>query len=163
MDAFTPCRSTCTPPPQPPPVAPRPPRPNWLLTEPQAREDQSQCQSQSQGSAQSRSRSRSRSHSRSRSQGQGKSPGRRCSPSPAPIPAPSMTNGRYHKPRKARPPLPRPLDGQSAKAGGSQGTSENRTGRTAKEAAMKSPSWELRTVTLSKMKQSLGESRWKWA
>lgn len=76
-----------------------------------------------------------------------------------------MTNGRgrYHKPRKARPPLPRPLDGQSAKAGGSQGTSENRTGRTAKEAATKSPSWELRTVTLSKMKQSLGESRWEWA
>ncbi|XP_024898005.1 PDZ domain-containing protein 7 isoform X2 [Pteropus alecto] len=156
VDAFTPHRSTCTVPPQPPPVAPRPPRPNWLLTEPLAREDQSQ--SQSQGSAQSRSRSRSCSRSRSRSQGQGKSPGRRRSPSPAPVPAPNMTNGRgrYHKPRKARPPLPRPLDGQSAKAGGSQGTSENRTGRTAKEAATKSPSWELRTVTLSKMKQSLG-------
>ncbi|OWK07567.1 hypothetical protein Celaphus_00008600, partial [Cervus elaphus hippelaphus] len=33
VDAFAPRRNACTPPPQPPPVAPRPPRPNWLLTE----------------------------------------------------------------------------------------------------------------------------------
>lgn len=33
----------------------------------------------------------------------------------------------------------------------------------AEEAATKAPSGELRTVTLSKMKQSLGESRWDWA
>ncbi|KAF6317686.1 PDZ domain containing 7 [Rhinolophus ferrumequinum] len=150
VDAFAPRRSTCTPPPQPPPVAPRPPRPNWLLTEPLEREDPRQ--SQSHGPAQSRSRSRSR------SRGRGKSPGRRRSPSPVPIPNPSTTNGRYHKPRKARPPLPRPLDGQAAKAGGSHGPSENGTAMTAEEAATKAPSGELRTVTLSKMKQSLGIS-----
>ncbi|EPQ19662.1 Whirlin [Myotis brandtii] len=69
-----------------------------------------------------------------------------------------MANGRYHKPRKARPPLPRPLDGQVAKARGSQGSSENGPGRTAEQAATKAPSGELRTVTLSKMKQSLGIS-----
>ncbi|KAM5244396.1 LOW QUALITY PROTEIN: PDZ domain-containing protein 7 [Hipposideros larvatus] len=148
VDAFAPRGSACTPPPQPPPVAPRPPRPNWLLTEPLTREDPRQ--SQSQGPAQSRSRSRSR--------GRGKSPGRRRSPSPAPIPNPSTTNGRYHKPRKARPPLPRPVDGQAAKVGARQGPSENRTARTAEEAATKAPSGELRTVTLSKMKQSLGIS-----
>ena len=55
------------------------------------------------------------------------------------------------------------MDGQVAKAGGSQGPSENGTGRTAEETATKVPSGELRTVTLSKMKQSLGESRQDWA
>lgn len=155
VDAFAPRRNACTPPPQPPPVAPRPPRPNWLLTEPLTLEDPRQ--SGSQGPAQSRSRSRSRGRS------QGKSPSRRRSPSPAPIPTPSTANGRYHKPRKARPPLPRPMDGQVAKAGGSQEPSENGAGRTAEETAMKVPSGELRTVTLSKMKQSLGESWQDWA
>ncbi|XP_045047612.2 PDZ domain-containing protein 7 [Desmodus rotundus] len=150
VDAFAPRRNTCTPHPQPPPVAPRPPRPNWLLTEPLSREDPLQSQGQSQGLAQSRSRSRSR--------GRGKSPGRKRSPSPAPIPNPSTANGRYYKPRKARPPLPRPLDGQVAKAVGSQGPSESGTGRTAQQAATKAPRGELRTVTLSKMKQSLGIS-----
>lgn len=159
VDAFTPHRSTCTPPPQPPPVAPRPPRPNWLLTEPLTPEDP--WQSQGQGPAQSRSRSHSR--SRSRSRGRGKSPGRRHSPSPAPVPTPSTASGRYHKPRKARPPLPRPVAGQVAKAGGHQGPSENVTGGTARKVAEKDPGGELRTVTLSKMKQSLGESRWDWA
>ncbi|XP_029788259.1 PDZ domain-containing protein 7 isoform X1 [Suricata suricatta] len=148
VDAFAPHRSTCTPPPQPPPVAPRPPRPNWLLTEPPTLEDPQQ--NQSQGPAQNRSRSRSR--------GRGKYPGRRRSPSPAPIPTQSVANGRYHKPRKARPPLPRPLEGQVAKAGGHQGPSENGTGGTAKEAVAKAPGGELRTVTLSKMKPSLGIS-----
>ncbi|XP_049501966.1 PDZ domain-containing protein 7 [Panthera uncia] len=152
VDAFTPHRSTRTPPPQPPPVAPRPPRPNWLLTEPPTLEDPRQ--SQVQGPARSRSCSRSR----SRSRGRGKSPGRRRSPSPAPISTQSVANGRYHKPRKARPPLPRPLDGQAAKAGGHQGPSENGTGGTAEETAAKAPGGELRTVTLSKMKQSLGIS-----
>ncbi|XP_065377368.1 PDZ domain-containing protein 7 isoform X3 [Macaca fascicularis] len=152
VDAFTPRRSACTPPPQPPPVAPRPPRPNWLLTEPLSREHPPHGQVR--GQAQSRSRSRSRSRS---SRGQGKSPGRR-SPSPAPTPAPSMANGRYHKPRKARPPLPRSLDGEAAKVGAKQGPSENGTEGTAEEAAMKTPSGELKTVTLSKMKQSLGIS-----
>ncbi|XP_066094288.1 PDZ domain-containing protein 7 [Saccopteryx bilineata] len=153
VDAFVPRRSACTPPPQPPPVAPRPPRPNWLLTEPLTREDPHQGQGQSQGPAQSRSRSRS--------QGRGKSPGRRRSPSPGPILTTSMANGRYHKPRKARPSLPQPLDGHVAKAGGSQGLSENGTGRTLEHehaATTKAPSGELRTVTLSKMKQSLGIS-----
>ncbi|CAD7686383.1 unnamed protein product [Nyctereutes procyonoides] len=154
VDAFTPHRSTCTPPPQPPPVAPRPPRPNWLLTEPLTPEDPRQ--SQGQGPAQSRSRSHSR--SRSRSRGRGKSPGRRHSPSPAPVPTPSTASGRYHKPRKARPPLPRPVAGQVAKAGGHQGPSENVTGGTAWKVAEKAPGGELRTVTLSKMKQSLGIS-----
>ncbi|XP_011790912.1 PREDICTED: PDZ domain-containing protein 7 isoform X1 [Colobus angolensis palliatus] len=150
VDAFTPRRSACTPPPQPPPVAPRPPRPNWLLTEPLSREHPPHGQVR--GQAQSRSRSRSRS-----SRGQGKSPGRR-SPSPAPTPAPSMANGRYHKPRKARPPLPLSLDGEAAKVGAKQGPSENGTEGMAEEAAMKTPSGELKTVTLSKMKQSLGIS-----
>nr|XP_025848098.1 PDZ domain-containing protein 7 isoform X3 [Vulpes vulpes] len=154
VDAFTPHRSTCTPPPQPPPVAPRPPRPNWLLTEPLTPEDP--WQSQGQGPAQSRSRSHSR--SRSRSRGRGKSPGRRHSPSPAPVPTPSTASGRYHKPRKARSPLPRPVAGQVAKAGGHQGPSENVTGGTARKVAEKAPGGELRTVTLSKMKQSLGIS-----
>ena len=45
-----------------------------------------------------------------------------------------------------------------AKAWGSQGPSENGTGRTGEETATKVPSGELRTVMLSKMKQSLGES-----
>lgn len=40
-----------------------------------------------------------------------------------------------------------------------QGPSENGSGRGAEEATTKAPSGELRTVTLSKMKQSLGESR----
>ncbi|XP_032169250.1 PDZ domain-containing protein 7 isoform X1 [Mustela erminea] len=154
VDAFAPHRSTSTPPPQPPPVTPRPPRPNWLLTEPLTPEDPRQSQSQGLAQSRSRSRSRSRSHSRCR----GKSPGRRRSPSPAPIPTPSAADGRYHKPRKARPPLPRPVDEQAAKAGSRQGHSENGTGRTAREAAEKAPGGELRTVTLSKMKQSLGIS-----
>nr|XP_020033273.1 PDZ domain-containing protein 7 [Castor canadensis] len=148
VDAFTPHRSTCTPPPQPPPVAPRPPRPNWLLTEPPSQEEPQQ--SQSQGTAQSRSSSHSR--------GRGKSPGRRRSPSPAPISISSAANGRYHKPRKARPPLPRPLDGQASKEEARQGPSANGSGETAEEVAMKAPIGELRTVTLSKMKQSLGIS-----
>ncbi|KAG8523501.1 PDZ domain-containing protein 7 [Galemys pyrenaicus] len=149
VDAFTPGRSTCTPPPQPPPVAPRPPRPNWLLTEPLARE--APRQGRSQGPAQSRSRSRSR------SRGQGKCPGRRRSPSPVPISVPSVANGRYHKPRKARPPLPRP-DGQATAVEGSQGPSENGTGWTVEAAAAGAPGGELRTVTLSKVKPSLGIS-----
>ncbi|XP_051680063.1 PDZ domain-containing protein 7 isoform X1 [Oryctolagus cuniculus] len=150
VDAFAPCRSACTPPPQPPPVAPRPPRPNWLLTEPSNREDPRQSQSQSQDRAQSRSRSRSR--------GRGKSPGRRRSPSPAPIPALHAANGCYHKPRRARPPLPRPLQEQLTRAGARQGPAENGAGRTPQEAALEAPSEELRTVTLSKTKQSLGIS-----
>ncbi|XP_032346965.1 PDZ domain-containing protein 7 isoform X3 [Camelus ferus] len=113
-------------------------------------------QNWSQGPSQSRSRSCSR--SRSRSQGRGKSPGRGRSPSPAPASTPSMANGRCHKPRKTRPPLPRPVDGHVAKAGGRQGPSENGTAGTAEKAATKAPSGELRTVTLSKMKQSLGIS-----
>ncbi|XP_062957672.1 PDZ domain-containing protein 7 [Cynocephalus volans] len=148
VDAFASHRCTCTPPPQPPPVAPRPPRPNWLLTEPPSYEEPPH--SQGQGLAQSRSRS----HSRVR----GKSPGRRRSPSPAPIPTPGGANGRCHKPRKARPPLPRPLDGQAAKVGAGQGPLENGTGRTPEDTDMKAPSGELKTVTLSKMKQSLGIS-----
>ncbi|XP_032346963.1 PDZ domain-containing protein 7 isoform X1 [Camelus ferus] len=154
VNAFAPHRSACTPPPQPPPIAPRPPRPNWLLTEPLTLEDPQQ--NWSQGPSQSRSRSCSR--SRSRSQGRGKSPGRGRSPSPAPASTPSMANGRCHKPRKTRPPLPRPVDGHVAKAGGRQGPSENGTAGTAEKAATKAPSGELRTVTLSKMKQSLGIS-----
>ncbi|XP_064344410.1 PDZ domain-containing protein 7 isoform X3 [Camelus dromedarius] len=156
VNAFAPHRSTCTPPPQPPPIAPQPPRPNWLLTEPLTLEDPQQ--NWSQGPSQSRSRSCSRSRSRSRSQGRGKSPGRGRSPSPAPASTPSMANGRCHKPRKTRPPLPRPVDGHVAKAGGRQGPSENGTAGTAEKAATKAPSGELRTVTLSKMKQSLGIS-----
>ncbi|XP_006831534.1 PREDICTED: PDZ domain-containing protein 7 [Chrysochloris asiatica] len=147
VDAFAPRQSACTPHPQPPPIAPRPPRPNWLLTEPQTHEDPQHFLNQ--GSTQS--------HSRSHSRGRGKSPGRRRSPSP--VPSPSTANGRYHKPRKARPPLPRPLDGQATKAGDNQGSSENETGKIpAKVAAPKTPNGELRTVTLSKMKQSLGIS-----
>lgn len=141
----------CTPPPQPPPVAPRPPRPNWLLTEPPSREDTQQNQSQT--SAQSHSRSRSR------SRGRGKSPGRRRSPSPAPITTATTANGRYHRPRKARPLLPQPLDGQVAKVGARQGALENGIGGTAAEAGSSAAAGALRTVTLSKMKQSLGESR----
>ncbi|XP_069851115.1 PDZ domain-containing protein 7 [Dipodomys merriami] len=147
VDAFTSSRSARTPPPQPPPVAPRPPRPNWLLTEPVSQEDPQQ--SQGQAPAQSCSRNHSR--------GRGKSPGRRRSPSPAPISNSSAVNGRYHKPRKARSPLPRPLDGQSVKMGARPGPSENGTGGTEAEAA-KAPIGQLRTVTLSKMKQSLGIS-----
>nr|XP_031317480.1 PDZ domain-containing protein 7 isoform X3 [Camelus dromedarius] len=115
-------------------------------------------QNWSQSPSQSWSRSCSRSRSRSRSQGRGKSPGRGRSPSPAPASTPSMANGRCHKPRKTRPPLPRPVDGHVAKAGGRQGPSENGTAGTAEKAATKAPSGELRTVTLSKMKQSLGIS-----
>ncbi|XP_049711053.1 PDZ domain-containing protein 7-like [Elephas maximus indicus] len=149
VDAFAPRRSTCAPHPQPPPVAPRPLQPNWLLTEPLTHEDPQHIHSQ--GPTHSRSRSRNR--------GRGKSPGRRRSLSPVPVPTPSTTNRCYHKPRKSRPPLPQPMDGQAAKAGDSQGPSKNGTGRTsAKEAAPKAPSGELRTVTLSKMKQSLGIS-----
>ncbi|XP_023444561.2 PDZ domain-containing protein 7 isoform X2 [Dasypus novemcinctus] len=153
VDAFAPCQGTCTPPSQPPPVTPRPPRPNWLLTEPLTHEDPQRSQSQSPGRGTAQSRSRSRSRSR------GKSPGRRCSPSPAPVPSPSMANGRYHRPRKARPPLPRALDGQAAKAGAGQGPSEDGAGPTpAEEVVTEAPSGELRTVTLSKTKQSLGIS-----
>lgn len=152
VDAFSPRRSACTPPPQPPPVAPRPPRPNWLLTEPPSREDYQQNQGQT--PAQSRSRSRSR--------GRGKSPGRKRSPSPAPITAAATANGRCHRPRKARPLLPRPPDAQVVRVGAREGPLVNGIGGTAEEAAMKSFTGELRTVTLSKTKQSLGESRSHW-
>ncbi|KAM6185990.1 PDZ domain-containing protein 7 [Rhynchocyon petersi] len=151
VDAFAPSRSACAPQPQsqPPPVAPRSPRPNWLLTEPLTLGDPGHTPNQ--GPTQSRSRSRSH--------GRGKSPGRRRSPSPGSVPAPNTANGRYHKPRKARPPLPRPLDAQGAKAGDSQECSENGNGRTSvTETTPKIPNGELRTVTLSKMKQSLGIS-----
>ncbi|XP_058527906.1 PDZ domain-containing protein 7 isoform X2 [Ochotona princeps] len=141
VDAFVLRRSACTPPPQPPPVAPRPPRPNWLLTEPPIREDPRPSQSHGQGLAQSRSRSR----------GPGKSPGRRRSPSPAPIPALHATSGRYHKPRRARPPLPGPPEEQGARTGTGP---EDKAG----EAPPDTPRGELRTVMLSKMKQSLGIS-----
>lgn len=154
VDAFSLRRGACAPPPQPPPVAPRPPRPNWLLTEPLSREDTQQNQSQT--PAQSCSRSRSRSRSRSHSRGQGKSPGRRRSPSPAPIATAATANGRYHRPRKARPLLPRLLDGQVAKVGARQGPLEN--GRIAEEAVGNVSTGALRTITLSKMKQSLGIS-----
>ncbi|XP_076419293.1 PDZ domain-containing protein 7 isoform X1 [Peromyscus maniculatus bairdii] len=148
VDAFSPRRSACTPPPQPPPVAPRPPRPNWLLTEPPSKESTQQNQSQTPG----------RSRSRSRSRGRGKSPGRMRSPSPAPITNATTANGRYHRPRKARPLLPRPLDGQEAKVGARQGPLENGIGGTTEETTWKPSAGELRTVTLSKMKQSLGIS-----
>ncbi|KAH0504521.1 PDZ domain-containing protein 7 [Microtus ochrogaster] len=148
VDAFSPGRSACTPPPQPPPVAPRPPRPNWLLTEPPSKEEVQQNQSQTPA------QSRSRSHSR----GRGKSPGRRSSPSPAPISTATTANGRYHRPRKARPSLPRPLDGQEAKVEARQGPLENGVNGTAEETTRKASTGELRTVTLSKMKQSLGIS-----
>lgn len=150
VDAFSPRRSACTPPPQPPPVAPRPPRPNWLLTEPPSKESTQQNQSQTPG------------RSRSRSRGRGKSPGRMRSPSPAPITNATTANGRYHRPRKARPLLPRPLDGQEAKVGARQGPLENGIGGTTEETTWKPSAGELRTVTLSKMKQSLGESRRRW-
>ncbi|XP_055447655.1 PDZ domain-containing protein 7 isoform X4 [Psammomys obesus] len=145
VDAFSP-RRACAPPPQPPPVAPRPPRPNWLLTEPPSREDPQQNQNQTPA------------QSRSRSQGRGKAPGRRRSPSPAHITAATTANGRYHRPRKARPWLPRPLDGQVAKVEARQGPLENGIGGTAEEATRNASAGELRTVTLSKMKQSLGIS-----
>ncbi|XP_052619033.1 PDZ domain-containing protein 7 isoform X3 [Peromyscus californicus insignis] len=148
VDAFSPRRSACTPPPQPPPVAPRPPRPNWLLTEPPSKEGTQQNQSQTPG----------RSRSRSRSRGRGKSPGRMRSPSPAPITNATTANGRYHRPRKARPLLPRPLDGQEAKVGAGQGPLENGIGGATEETTWKASTGELRTVTLSKMKQSLGIS-----
>uniref|UniRef100_A0A8C2UUH6 PDZ domain-containing protein 7 n=1 Tax=Chinchilla lanigera TaxID=34839 RepID=A0A8C2UUH6_CHILA len=135
VDAYAPHRVAGSPPPLPPPVAPGPPQPNWLLTEVLSPE----AAAQSQG----------RSRSRSRSRGRGKSPARGRSPSPAPHSTPSVANGRHHKPRKARPPLPRPLGGQAAKAG---------HGRTAEGAATQAPGWELRTVTLSKTKPSLGIS-----
>ncbi|XP_036592453.1 PDZ domain-containing protein 7 [Trichosurus vulpecula] len=123
------------PPPRPPPVAPRPPRPNWLLSEPprRARED----------ARRSRSRGRSRSRSRSRC----KSPGSRRSPSPA------LGNGRYTKSRRSRLPLPAPraqvIAGDPDQLGGTQEqeTPPDRDG-----------DGELRTVTLSKLRQSLGIS-----
>nr|XP_048295100.1 PDZ domain-containing protein 7 isoform X3 [Myodes glareolus] len=149
VDAFSPRRSACTPPPQPPPVAPRPPRPNWLLTEPPSKEEEAQ-QNQSQTPAQSRSRSRSR--------GRGKSPGRRSSPPPGPITTATTANGRYHRPRKARPLLPRPLDGQEVKVEARPGPLENGVNGMAEETTKKASTGELRTVTLSKMKQSLGIS-----
>lgn len=158
VDAFSPRRSACAPPPQPPPVAPRPPRPNWLLTEPPSKEDTQQNQSQTP----TQSCSRSCSRSRSRSRGRGKSPGRRRSPSPGPITNATTANGRYHRPRKARPLLPRPLDGQVAKVGARQGPLENGISQKALEAAGNVSTGELRTVTLSKMKQSLGESWEYW-
>ncbi|KAL6066823.1 hypothetical protein STEG23_038136 [Scotinomys teguina] len=146
VDAFSPRRSPCTPPPQPPPVAPRPPRPNWLLTEAPSKEGTQQNQSQTPG------------QSRSRSRGRGKSPGRRRSPSPAPITNATTANGRYHRPRKARPLLPRPLDGPEAEVGAKQGPLENGIGEATEETTRKASPGELRTVTLSKMKQSLGIS-----
>lgn len=162
VDAFSLRRGACAPPPQPPPVAPRPPRPNWLLTEPPSREDTQQNQNQTPGQSCSRSRSHSRSRSgsrsRSRSQGRGKSAGRRRSPSPAPITTATSANGRYHRPRKARPLLPRPLDGQVAKVGVRQEPLENGIDQTAEDEAGNATTGELRTVTLSKMKQSLGIS-----
>nr|XP_020822520.1 PDZ domain-containing protein 7 isoform X4 [Phascolarctos cinereus] len=134
VDAFScPGRRSASSPPPPPPVAPRPPRPNWLLSEPpgRARED----------AQRSRSRGRSRSRSRSRC----KSPGSRRSPSPAP------GNGRYTKSRRSRLPLPTPLLGPSEQvvAGGTQEQEAppDRDGQ-----------GELRTVTLSKLRQSLGIS-----
>lgn len=148
VDAFSAHRA-CAPPPQPPPVAPRPPRPNWLLTEPPRREDPQQNHNQT--PAQSRSRSRS--------EGRGKAPGRRRSPSPAHVTTATAASGRYHRPRKARPLLPRPLDGQVAKVGARQGPLENGIGGKAEKATRNASAGELRTVTLSKMKQSLGESR----
>ncbi|NP_001099832.2 PDZ domain-containing protein 7 isoform X1 [Rattus norvegicus] len=162
VDAFSLRRGACAPPPQPPPVAPRPPRPNWLLTEPPSREDTQQNQNQTPGQSCSRSRSHSRSRSgsrsRSRSQGRGKSAGCRRSPSPAPITTATSANGRYHRPRKARPLLPRPLDGQVAKVGVRQEPLENGIDQTAEDEAGNATTGELRTVTLSKMKQSLGIS-----
>ncbi|KAM6182884.1 PDZ domain-containing protein 7 isoform 2-T2 [Erethizon dorsatum] len=152
VDAFAPHRVAGTPPPLPPPVAPGPPQPNWLLAE--ALRPEGAGHSPSQGPARSRSRSRSRSCSR----GRGRSPGSGRSPSPAPLSTSSAANGRHHKPRKTRPSLPRPLGGQAAKAGPRPGPWENGNGRTAEEAAMKAPGGELRTVTLSKMKPSLGIS-----
>ncbi|EDL94300.1 PDZ domain containing 7 (predicted) [Rattus norvegicus] len=71
-----------------------------------------------------------------------------------PVPA----NGRYHRPRKARPLLPRPLDGQVAKVGVRQEPLENGIDQTAEDEAGNATTGELRTVTLSKMKQSLGIS-----
>uniref|UniRef100_G3WKT0 PDZ domain containing 7 n=1 Tax=Sarcophilus harrisii TaxID=9305 RepID=G3WKT0_SARHA len=137
VDAFScPGRRSASPPPpppRPPPVAPRPPRPNWLLSEPpgRARED----------ARRSRSRGRSRSHSR------GKSPGSRRSPSPAP------GNGRYSKSRCSRLPLPGP---------GAQVVAEDpdqRGGAPEQEPPPdREKEGELRTVTLSKFRQSLGIS-----
>ncbi|XP_007479217.2 PDZ domain-containing protein 7 [Monodelphis domestica] len=143
VDAFScPGRRSASPPPpppRPPPVAPRPPRPNWLLSEPpgRARED----------ARHSRSRGRSRSRSRSR----GKSPGRRRSPSPA------HGNGRCGKPRRSRPPLPKALPGPSAlkiAADPEQPRGTQERGR----PPDRDGEGELRTVTLSKFRQSLGIS-----
>ncbi|KFO32297.1 PDZ domain-containing protein 7 [Fukomys damarensis] len=144
VDAFVPHQVTCTPPPLPPPVAPRPPQPNWLLTEVLSPEDAQQ--SLGQGRA------------RSRSRGRGKSSGRERSPSPVPLSASSVASGCHHKPRKARPPLPRPLGEQVAKAGARPGPSENGSGSVAEAAALQASGGELKTVTLSKMKPSLGIS-----
>ncbi|XP_023571274.1 PDZ domain-containing protein 7 [Octodon degus] len=137
VDAFAPHPVSGTPPPLPPPVVPRPPQPNWLLTE--ALSPEATLQGLGQGPA----------HSRGRSRGRGKSPGRVPSPSPAPLSTCSTANGRHHKPRKARPPLPRPLGGQVARVG---------SGKTAEASAMQAPSGELRAVMLSKTKPSLGIS-----
>ncbi|XP_074090010.1 PDZ domain-containing protein 7 [Macrotis lagotis] len=125
------------PPPRPPPVAPRPPRPNWLLSEaPRGRED---------GRARARGRSRSRSRSRGRRPA---APPR--SPSPAPAPAPAPGPGRPGRARRPRPPLPAPGErgpaGGPAQLGGSP------------EPAARGGAGELRTVTLSKLRQSLGIS-----
>lgn len=150
VDAFVPHQVTCTPPPLPPPVAPRPPQPNWLLTEVLSPEDAQQSLGQG--------RARSHSRSRSRSRGRGKSSGHERSPSPVPLPTSSVASGCHHKPRKARPPLPRPLGEQVAKAGARPGPSENGSGSAAEAAALQASGGELKTVTLSKMKPSLGIS-----
>ncbi|XP_074151444.1 PDZ domain-containing protein 7 isoform X2 [Sminthopsis crassicaudata] len=139
VDAFTcPGRRSSSPPPpppRPPPVAPRPPRPNWLLSEPpgRARDDAR--------------RSRSRGRSRSRSRSRGKSPGSRRSPSPAP------GNGRYSKSRRSRLPLPGPSAHVIAEDPDQRGgTQEQEPPPDGDEEG------ELRTVTLSKLRQSLGIS-----
>lgn len=46
--------------------------------------------------------------------------------------------------------------------GARQGPLENGIGGTTEETTWKASAGELRTVTLSKMKQSLGESRRRW-
>ncbi|XP_072476352.1 PDZ domain-containing protein 7 isoform X1 [Notamacropus eugenii] len=85
-------------------------------------------------------RSRSRGRSRSRSRSRAKSPGSRRSPSPAP------GDGRYAKSRRSRLPFPGPAP---ARLGGPQEPETPPDGGGA---------GELRTVTLSKLRQSLGIS-----
>ncbi|XP_063100110.1 PDZ domain-containing protein 7 isoform X4 [Cavia porcellus] len=146
VDVYTPHQVLGTSPALLSPVAPGLPQPNWLLAA--ALSPEKAQQSLSQGPA----------RSPSRSQGRSKSPGRRRSPSPVLLSTASAASGRHHKPRKARPLLPPPLGGQAAKAGPRSGPWENGDGRAAEAAAMQAPGGELRTVTLSKMKPSLGIS-----